>query len=200
VIEPEDLIFPDVTALPRSGALNRATVDSIASKLMGLESAPVVGAFDADHLQQIHACIFEGVLPKAGQLRELRPSSPSSSLDGLLDKLARENRLKGLEFDEWSKRATKYLHGIDLINPFDGGSDVASIEFLRELANENGLTLRWSRTVNEPSIDELQVQVQALQSDNLRRLLILAVDPDLTKVKSVAGRERHGPLDLFPFQ
>ncbi len=96
---------------------------------------PVIGGFDANHLQQIHARIFEGALPRAGQLRELRPSSLSSSLDSLFDKLARENRLKGIELDDWSKRATEYLLGIERINPFEEGSDIASIEFFRELGD-----------------------------------------------------------------
>jgi cell filamentation protein len=205
VIEPEDLIFPDTTAhsfkgaIPEPGALSHATADSIASRLTRLETAPVIGAFDASHLQEIHACIFQDALPRAGQLREPRPSSLSSSLDGLFDKLARENRLKGLELDEWSKRAGEYLHGIERINPFDAGSDIAAIELLRELATESGLTFKWSQTLTEPSIDELQVQIQALKSDNLRRLLILTVDPDFSKRKSLPSRDRHNSLDLIPF-
>ena len=204
MIEPEDLIFPGTTTHQsslfnrQSGALNHATFDSIASKLTGLESAPVIGAFDANHLQQIHARIFADVLPRAGKLRQLRPSSLSSSLDSLFDKLAREDRLKGLELNEWSKRATDYLHGIERINPFDEGSDIASIEFFRELAAENGVTLSWRPTI-ESSKDELQWQIQALQNGNLRRLLILAVDPDISKRESISGRDRHNTLDLFPF-
>jgi cell filamentation protein len=205
MIEPEDLIFPDTTAHPsklairESEALNQANVDSIASKLAVLESMPVIGAFDANHLQQIHARIFEDVFQRAGQLRQQRPSSLSSSLDSLFDKLARENRLKGLELDKWSKRATEYLHGIERINPFAEGSDIASIEFFRELATENGLTLRWSHTLNQPATDELQVETQTLQSNNLRRLLILAVDSDLSKRESISGREIHNSLYLSPF-
>ncbi len=199
MIEPEDLIFPDVTALPKSGALNRATVDLIASKLTGLESAPVIGVFDADHLQQIHARIFEDAFPRAGKLRQPRPSSLSSSLDSLFDKLARENRLKGLEPDEWCKRATEYLHSIERINPFDEGSDIASIEFFRELATENGLTLRLEHKLTEFSGDELSAQAQSIQSDNVRRLLILAVDPDLSKRKSLPSRDRNNSLELIPF-
>ena len=120
-------------------------------------------------------------------------------MDSLFDRLARENRLKGLELDEWSKRATEYLRGIERINPFDEGSDIASIEFFRELATENGLTLRWAPTLTESSRDELQAQIQNLQSDNLRRLLILAVDPDLSKRKSLPSRDRNNSLDLIPF-
>jgi len=205
VIEPEDLIFPDTAAhlfnraIPEPGVLSHAKADSIASKLAGLESTPVIGAFDANHLQQIHARIFQGELPGAGQLRQPRPSSLSSSLDSLFDKLARENRLKGLELDKWSMRATDYLLGIERINPFEEGSDIASIELFRELATENGLTLRWTHTLTESSRDELQAQIYSLQSDNLRRLLILAVDPDLSKRKLIPGRELHSPLDLIQF-
>jgi cell filamentation protein len=205
VIEPEDLIPPDTTthsfkrAILEPGALSHATADSIASRLTRLEAAPVIGAFDGSHLQEIHARIFQDALPRAGQLREPRPSSLSSSLDNLFDRLARENRLKGLELDEWSKRATEYLLGIERMNPFDEGSDIASIEFFRELAAENGLTLRWEPTLTEFSGAELSAQVQTIQSDNLRRLLILAVDPDLSKRKSLPSRDRNNALDLIPF-
>ena len=205
MIEPEDIIFPDTAThqpgplIPELRALNHATADSIASKLTGLESAPVIGGFDANHLQQIHARIFEGVFPRAGQLRQQRPSSLSSSLDSLFDKLARENRLKGLELDEWSKRATEYLLGIERINPFEEGSDIASIELFRELSAENGLTLHWEHTLTEFSGDELRAQFQTFQSDNLRRLLILAVDLDLSKRMSISSRERHNSLDFLPF-
>ncbi|HEY3706367.1 MAG TPA: hypothetical protein VGL22_14995 [Terracidiphilus sp.] len=205
MIEPEDLMFPDTTAHPsklairESRALNQVNADSIAYKLTGLESTPVIGAFDANHLQQVHARIFEDAFPRAGQLRQPRPSSLSSSLDSLFDKLASENRLKGLELEEWSKRATEYLRGIEWINPFDEGSDLASLEFFRELAIENDLTLRWAPTLMESSKDELQAQIQNLQTNNLRRLLILAVDPDLSKRKSIPGRDRRNSLDLFPF-
>jgi cell filamentation protein len=205
VIEPEDLIFPDTTADPltlgirESGALNHATADSIAQKLTRLESKPVIGAFDANHLQEIHARIFQDALPRAGQLREPRPSHLSSSLDSLFDKLARENRLKGLEVDEWSKRATQYLHGIERINPFEEGSNIASVEFFRELATEHSLTLSWPPTLMESLMNELHVQIQNLQSGNLRRLLILAVDPDLSKRTSLPSRDRNNSLGLIPF-
>lgn len=200
MIEPEDLIFPDTATHPSKFVTSEAAVHSIVSKLKALEFTPVIGAFDANHLQQIHARIFDDALPLAGKLRAPRPSSLSSSLDSLFDRLARENRLKGLELDAWSGRATDYLREIGQINPFEEGSDLSSVEFIRELASENGLTIRWTLTLTEASTrDELQAQVQALQSNNLRRLLILAVDPDLAKRKSPPMEYRYNSLDLFPF-
>lgn len=199
MIGPEDLIFPDAATYSSKFATSESALNSIVSKLKGLESTPVIGAFDANHLQEIHAHIFQDVLPRAGQLRAPRPSSLSSSLDSLFDKLATENRLKGLELDAWSKRATDYLREIERINPFGESSDLASIELFRELATENGLTLRWAPKSMESSRDELQAQIQNLQGNNLRRLLILAVDPDLSKGKSAPDRDRQNSLELFPF-
>jgi cell filamentation protein len=205
VIEPEDLLISDTAAHRSEFAIsalkvvNHTTLQSIASKLTELESTPVIGAFDANHLQQIHARIFQDTLPLAGQLREQRPSSLSTSLDNLFDRLAGENRLKGLELDAWSKRAAHYLREIELVNPFDQGSDIASAELFRELAMENGITLRWATTLEPPSEVELQMQAQKLQSENFRRLLILAVDPDLSNRKSIPGRELYNSLDLIPF-
>ena len=80
MIEPEDLIFPDTTAHPsklairESGALNHATADSIASKLTGLESTPVIGAFDANHLQA-DSCSHLSGRASAG-----RPASPAAAV------------------------------------------------------------------------------------------------------------------------
>jgi fido (protein-threonine AMPylation protein) len=199
LIEPEDLIFPETAPHPSTFVTSESAMHSIVSKLKALESTPVIGAFDANHLQQIHACIFEDVLPRPGQLRVPRPSSLSSSLDSLFDRLVMENRLKGLELDTWSRRATDYLREIERINPFDEGSDLASIELFRELATENGLTLRWAPTSLEFSRDEVEAHMQSLQSANLRRLLMLVVDDDLSKPKSIPVRNRHYSLDLFLF-
>jgi cell filamentation protein len=145
--------------------------------LSQLESKPVIGAYDATHLQQIHARLFEGVFPWAGNLREPQSSSLTSSLDVLFDKLARENRLKGLDGDVWSKRSTDYFSELSAIEPFIDGNELASLEFFRQLANENNMTLRIANGRSEPTSDEVQSQLQRAQSNNLRRILMLAVDP-----------------------
>ncbi len=205
MIEPEDLIFLDTAPhqsnllIGKAGALNRATVDSIASKLTGLESTPVIGAFDASHLQKIHVRVFQDALPRAGQLREPRPSSLSSSLDSLFDKLARENRLKGLELDEWSKRAAEYLQRIERINPFDEGSDIVSIELFRELAAESGLppplVAHVDGVVNgrTPHADPKPAERQPATTANTRS------GPRPFQTEVAPSRDRNNSLDLIPF-
>jgi cell filamentation protein len=173
------------------GAVHRATADSIAARLTELRSAPIPGAYDSIHLQQIHARIFQDLFPWAGLFRA--PES-SSSLDTLFDRLARENRLKGLDPEVWSKRSTEYFTEIVGIEPFIGGSELASLEFFRELASENNMTLRWMNAMSEPS-NEMQSHLQA-QSNRLRRILMLTVDPH-SAVRSSRVWESRNVFELF---
>ena len=157
--------------------LDQAAAETIAARLSALRLRPVPGAYDSSHLQQIHARIFQDLFPWAGQFREPQSSSLTSSLDMLFDRLARENRLKGLDGDTWSKRSTEYFSELSAIEPFIDGNELASLEFFRQLASENNMTLRCVNGMSEPTTDELQSQLERTQSNNLRRILMLAVDP-----------------------
>lgn len=202
MIEPEDLMVPGNSSIHNRlainvpGALDPAKAETIAARLSQLESRPVIGAYDAIHLQQIHARIFEGIFPWAGKLRDHQSSAPISSLDVLFDKLARENRLKGLDGDAWSKRSTEYFSELSAIEPFIDGNQLASLEFFRQLASENNMTLRCVNDMSEPSHDELQSRLQRTQSNNLRRILMLAVDPYPT-VRASRGLEGRNIFELI---
>ena len=183
MIEPEAFMIQGISALHDRHAidapsvLDQAAAEAVAVRLSDLRLRPVPGAYDSSHLQQIHACIFQDLFPWAGQFREPQSPSVTSSLDRLFDRLARENRLKGLDGDAWSKRSTEYFSQISAIEPFIGGNELASLEFFRQLASENNMTLRSVNGISEPTSDEMQSQLQRTQSNNLRRILILAVDP-----------------------
>jgi cell filamentation protein len=200
LIEPEDLMIPGNSAIHNRleisapGPLDQAMTETIGARLAELRSRPVSGAYDSIHLQQIHARIFQDMFPWAGQFRA--PES-SSSLDTLFDKLARENRLKGLDADIWSKRSTGYFTEIVAIEPFIGGTELASREFFRELAIENNMALRWSNAMSEPSHEEMQSHLQEAQSNNLRRILMLAVDPCPSGARSSGGLTERNPLGLI---
>jgi cell filamentation protein len=188
MIEPEDLI------ISAPGSIDRIVAEAIAVRLAQLRSAPVLGAYDSSHLQQIHARIFQELFPWAGQFRA--PES-SSSLDTLFDRLARENRLKGLDPDLWSKRSTEYFAEIATMEPFMGGTELASLEFFRELASENNMTLHWTNGMSEQFHDEMQPNLQQTRSNHLRRILILAVDPCPSTARQSRDLEARNPLELI---
>jgi hypothetical protein len=75
-------------------------------------------------------------------------------------------------------------------------TELASLEFFRELASENNMALSWSNALTEPSNEEMQSHLQEAQSNNLRRILMLAVDPYPPTVPPSRGMEGRNSLEL----
>ncbi len=165
-----------------SAVILKATTDSTVLRLAELHASPIRGAFDSAHLQAIHHHLYQDLYDWAGELRSIdAPNLPASqvekSLNNVLDRLARENHLKGLSAEEWTRNASAYLYDLGTIQPFLAGNNITLQEFAVELARKNNLSLQWDAT---PSIasDSMALLSQAEQSANLRRLIMLAMDTD----------------------
>ncbi len=165
-----------------SAALLKATTDSAVLRLAELHASPIRGGFDSGHLQAIHHHLYQDLYDWAGELRSIDADNVSGSqveksLNSVLDRLGRENHLKGLSAEEWARSASTYLYDLGTIQPFLAGNDITLQEFAVELARKNNLSLQWEAT---PSIasDSMAPLSQAEQSANLRRLIMLAMDTD----------------------
>ena len=178
--------------------LSRAATDSTALRLAELQTTPVRGGFDSAHLQAIHHHVFQDLYDWAGELRPIDAGSvPASqvekSLNSVLDRLSRENQLKGLSAEEWAHSASAYLYDLGAIQPFLAGNEIVIHEFLIELARKNNLSLQWDATA-ELAVENADVQVQLLeQSANLSRMVMLAMDTNPISLKPDRGRTiEHG--------
>jgi cell filamentation protein len=165
-----------------SAALLKATTDSTVLRLAELHASPVRGGFDSAHLQAIHHHLYQDLFDWAGELRSIDThnvpaSQVEKSLNSVLDRLGRENHLKGLSAEEWARGASGYLYDLGTIQPFLAGNDIALQEFAAELARKNNLSLQWEATHSIAS-DAMALLSQAEQSANLRRLIMLAMDTD----------------------
>lgn len=174
---------PSQDKLTNADRASQSEADFLALRLVELQTAPIHGGFDALHLQQIHAHIFQDVDSSAGRFRSTgEPGSTATdvekSLDNILDRLRRENHLKGRSPEEWTERAADYMHEITAIQPFAAGNDVAIREFASELARKNALALQWDDTSDISLDSELIHLQQTQQSLNLRRMIMLAMDTD----------------------
>lgn len=191
--------------------LANAEGDFAAARLAELHVRPIVGAFTTEHLQSIHAHVFQDVYEWAGQLRQINladrltrsgapPWEVEKALDRVFDKLSAENHLKGYELDEWADRSSYYLGELATIQPFLVGNELVIREFATELGRENDIRLQWDGITKEQIADELNASFQASRQANMRRLLILAVDPEpLTKHKShefIRNRDRGRGRDM----
>ena len=165
-----------------SAALLKATTDSTVLRLAELHASPIRGGFDSAHLQDIHHHLYQDLYDWAGELRSIEAhnvpaSQVEKSLNSVLDRLSRENHLKGLSAEEWAGSASAYLYDLGSIQPFLAGNEVALQEFAVELARKNNLSLQWDTTPGIAS-DSMALLSQAEQSANLRRLIMLAMDTD----------------------
>ena len=173
--------------------LSRAATDSTALRLAELQATPVRGGFDSAHLQAIHHHVFQDLYDWAGELRPIDAGSvPGSqvekSLNSVLDRLSRENQLKGLSAKEWAHSASAYLYDLGAIQPFLAGNEITIHEFLIELARKNNLSLQLDAT-EELAVENADVQVQLLeQSENLSRMVMLAMDTNPISLKPDRGR------------
>ena len=182
-----------------SAALLKATTDSTVLRLAELHASPIRGGFDSAHLQAIHHHLYQDLYDWAGELRSIDAhnvpaSQVEKSIDSVLDRLSRENHLKGLSAEEWAGSASAYLYDLGTIQPFLAGNEVALQEFAVELARKNNLGLHWDAT---PGIDSGSIALlsQAEQSANLRRLIMLAMDTDPIVQPSNSGHRIERDMD-----
>lgn len=125
-----------------------------------LESHPVNGDFDLDHLKKIHHVIFADIYHWAGEIREGDFLAKGSSVfcRGLYiesyakeihKKLVDENFLQGLDRGNIEKRMAYYMGEINALHPFREGNGRTQREFFRELALNAGYVLNFSRTTTK---------------------------------------------------
>lgn len=61
----------------------------------------------------------------------------------MLNKLAREHHLRGLQRDQFAERLTYYYAEINAVHPFREGNGRAQRAFLRQMAMDAGHSLAW---------------------------------------------------------
>ena len=210
MIDSTDFTMPGTGVLKNKlgitdpAALSRAATDSTALRLAELQATPVRGGFDSAHLQAIHHHVFQDLYDWAGELRLIDAGSvPASqvekSLNSVLDRLSRENQLKGLSAKEWAHSASAYLYDLGAIQPFLAGNEITIHEFLIELARKNNLSLQLNATA-ELAVENADVQVQLLeQSANLSRMVMLAMDTNPISLKPDRGRTIENGIERIVF-
>lgn len=113
-----------------------------AVRIAQLIRRPVPGNFDLQHLQAIHAFIFQDIYSWAGKLRRVeiakglffcRAQYIRPQAEKLFLQLQHEKYLREVPDDKLPLRAAYYLSEINAIHPFRDGNGRAQREFIRAL-------------------------------------------------------------------
>lgn len=126
-------------------------------RLVQLQNRPIMGNFDVEHLQKIHAHIFQDIYEWAGKLREIRigkngnwfmnPSELKPAFDYLYKQLKVENFLRHIEkIDTFCDRLAYYAAEINEYHPFREGNGRSTREYIRTLAKEAGYTMEFTKS------------------------------------------------------
>ncbi|MDD4937131.1 MAG: Fic family protein [Acidiphilium sp.] len=200
-LDPATGILRNRLGITDQAELDRIEATFAAVRSYEMETAAPAGRFDLAHLQGVHRTLFGDVYPWAGELRSVditkgdtrfaHAGAIESAGRQLFNQLAREQHLRGLDGDEFSRRAGHYLGEVNVLHPFREGNGRAQRAFVNQLAAAAGFHVGWERVTRE---DMTRASIAAyngnseLMADLIRRNL---TDRDRDRAaelaRSVAG-------------
>lgn len=146
--------YPDTGVLINKAGITNAVdldafeADATAIRMFELLENPVSGAFDVDHLKQIHRHLFQDVFDWAGEFRLVDISRGASRfanfllietyLSKCLVQLAQEKWLMGTQPHVFTKRLAFYMGEINAVHPFREGNGRVQRLFGSQLALNAG--------------------------------------------------------------
>lgn len=185
-LNPGTSVLKNLRDIRDSGALERFEAEATSRRLIELIHSPApTGLFDVPHHRAIHWRIFQDVYRWAGQFRTVNISKGGQlfgaaafiepALSGVLEKLPRENFLRGTDRESFSRRAGFYLGEINAIHPFREGNGRTQREFIRQLGLDAGFSIDWSRITRDRMIAASRVGFQTGDSAGLATLILSSI-------------------------
>lgn len=136
-------------------------------RLLELQTNPIEGNFDLDHLKNIHYYIFQDLYYFAGKLREediikgnthfAKYQYIETSAIKLFKELKEENYLIETSFSQFCEKTSYYMAELNIIHPFREGNGRTIREFIRILALKNGYQIKWS-SINQKTLFKASVE------------------------------------------
>ncbi|WP_375696539.1 Fic family protein, partial [Bartonella sp. AP331QHHD] len=182
----------------RLGIKDQATLSSLESafayiRSYELDSTPIRGEFDLNHMKDIHKKLFGDVYEWAGKIRSIDITKGGclfayhhqieSYAPKITQQLAKEQYLRGLDADEFSRRAGYYMGEINALHPFREGNGRTQREFIGQLAREVGYNINWDGITRE---EMTKASIEALYgTSELLSELIRKNLTEFTKNKNV---------------
>ena len=216
-LDPHSGILRNKFGLSDQESLDRTEADAVSARSILLQLNPLKGNFDSDHLKGIHAYLFQDVYTWAGNFRTIplakadyiqggrvtkftAPDLIEHELKRVLDRLADDHFLQGLQRREFARKVAAMLSEINRIHPFREGNGRAQRQFVRQLADSLGYKLHFEVVSKERLI---QASIQSANGDvaMMERLLDEISNTEriqpLAKVIAHLERSQFGWNDVY---
>lgn len=135
----------------------------VSLKLLIIDHAEFRQRFDKYRLKEIHSFLFSEIYDFAGEYREENLAKDDfrfascefieDELDRILNPIYDLEDLKGLDKKELSDRLADIMAELNVVHPFREGNGRTTREFVREIADELGFNLDWSKVSYEEIFD-----------------------------------------------
>jgi cell filamentation protein len=154
-LDPVGAVLRNLLGINEAKELSQAEAALTASRLVDLERRRLPGGYDLTHLQAFHRYIFADVYEWAEQLRTVSiakggevfclPQYLESYAAGVLGRLARADRLRGLARDRFISALADFLGDVNALHPFREGNGRTQRAFFSQLAHDAGHHIDWVR-------------------------------------------------------
>lgn len=145
-------------------------------RLNDLISSPIHGDFDLKHLQGIHKYLFQDIYSWAGRIRTVDIAKSNmfckvqfiqNQADEIFRELKSDNYLADLQKEAFVQKIAYYFSEINALHPFREGNGRSQREFIRELAIQQGYTIRFVKIsateMLEASLDSFVCKYQKME-------------------------------------
>ncbi|MGI8916934.1 MAG: Fic/DOC family protein [Chloroflexota bacterium] len=160
-MDPLTGILRNLLGITTAQQLQRAERRLTRAALLRLAEHSLPGHYDLAHLQAFHRALFGDIYVWAGQIRTVNIARTDffalysyieSYASEVFDRLAAENRLRGLHFSQFIERLAHYYGEVNAIHPFRNGNGRAQRAFFAQMAAEADWRIGWVQLDPETNV------------------------------------------------
>ena len=171
---PESDVLKNKFDVKDQKQLDKLEEEFVTLRSFELSEKPFKPPFSVNTIKSIHRKLFGDIYTWAGKFRNVDISKDGtrfanvvfieSSLNDIFCNLVKEKFLKGLNRNDFAKRAAYYMGEINAVHPFREGNGRTQREFINQLAYNANFYITWNK-INQKDI--LEATINSFKSNYL---------------------------------
>jgi cell filamentation protein len=217
-LNDDPYVYPETTTLKNKANIKdkgkAQEFENISSsiRINELNSNPIKGNFDYQHLQDIHKHIFQDVYEWAGEPRTIKMGKKEAVLDNLsvaypdpdnpfppdnmasraeyaFSELKKDNLLKNLPEDKFVQKLAKHASEIWEVHAFREGNTRTVVSFMEQLSKEAGHQMKLGINDTGKEVRDAFVHSSAGNSESIEKLIRSGITGDRGDIEYKGSNE-----------